>query len=528
MTGLDLARELALLGSASLDLDTGAPLGAVDPDKWRDLAQRMSAHTHIPDALQENFCERLGLSTTAYWLVMVCGASEVFPQVAQAMTVLNRDSVATLVTPMCFAQLLNAALGVPIAESLQAALAHAPVERVGLIERLDPHASRPLSHTPLRLRSQALQTLLSGKQHLLTGQEIDIHREEPSRSPCVERSFVELAESILSERTVLFVRTFSRRAARQLALDVASVRGERCYFVEVSRQLPPVEQLGALRASLVVLDAFHLRDVHVSMLSFVRQAMRYQPRLLVIAPWALRTDDFPALDAPLIDWRVAKRVWETLLGETVLSSSLARRFRISLEELRTAMKAVRYVRRGRHLDPETFGEAELAEQLREFGARRMSNYVLRLPTSPSTKSERVTKQFADVIAHYGRRNEERPFPMVGCLVGPVGSGKTAAASELAHILGCNLYRLDVARLVTYGHVLQFVEIIDEINAGHGILLLDDLETSLADPNVARRFCDWCSMWLPQLDGLMLLAAREASAIPEALKKFSRFEWRMRA
>ena len=73
MTGLDLAREMALLGAECAAANVAVP--AADPweaerERWERLGERMGSHLAIPDAYQESLCADLGLSPTSYWLVI--------------------------------------------------------------------------------------------------------------------------------------------------------------------------------------------------------------------------------------------------------------------------------------------------------------------------------------------------------------------------------------------------------------------------------------------------------------------------
>src|SRR5690348_18255609 len=113
MTGLDIARELALLGAEctvalGADRIADAHRGWVaKADRWEDIGQRMGAHLAIPDAYQESLCASLGISPTSYWLVMLCGAVEIFPDAARAVGVIAGDERVRLVTPVTFARLMR-------------------------------------------------------------------------------------------------------------------------------------------------------------------------------------------------------------------------------------------------------------------------------------------------------------------------------------------------------------------------------------------------------------------------------------
>ncbi|HET6344607.1 MAG TPA: hypothetical protein VFH51_06725, partial [Myxococcota bacterium] len=260
MTGLDLARELALLGAectVALASERAADAHrgwTSKPDRWEDLGRRMGAHLDIPDAYQESLCASLGLSPTAYWLVMLCGAVEIFPDAARAMGIVAGDERVRLVTPVSFARLMRSALGLAFSKALGDAIANVSVERLGLVKRLNVGDDRPLTQQPLRLTLGALKSLLGSGLENTQAPTLMVHREDPAVGPGLDPTFVESAMAILDDRGILCIRCSSRRAGRQLVLDLAACSEEHALLVTATDDLPLAAQLGRLRGALPALD----------------------------------------------------------------------------------------------------------------------------------------------------------------------------------------------------------------------------------------------------------------------------------
>ena len=108
MRGIQLARQLALLGAHSVvatptDEIVQADQGwTVHVDRWQDLGQRLLQHGAAaddaePDELRDRLHARPGLTGEDYWLLMLCGAVELYPDAAAAVSLVAEDERVHLV-----------------------------------------------------------------------------------------------------------------------------------------------------------------------------------------------------------------------------------------------------------------------------------------------------------------------------------------------------------------------------------------------------------------------------------------------
>lgn len=503
MTGLDLARELALLGAEctenlASERVADAHRGWTNKqERWEEVGQRMGAHLAIPDAYQESLCASLGLTPISYWLVMLCGAVEIFPDAARAMTVISGDQRMRLVTPTTFARLMRSAQGLAFSKVLGDAIANTSVERLGLIKRLTVSDDRPLTQQPMRLTLNALKTLLGSGPDTRQTPHLMVHREEPASGTGLQVSFVSSALRLLDDRGILCVRCSSRRAGRQLVLDLAALSEENALLVTATDDLPLPAQLGRLRGALPALDLYTWCNTHPFPEGYIRSVAELLPQLIVIVSQNETTSDLPTVEVDNLTWNDSKRIWSLVLEDSKSAETLARGYRINLEEVRSAARAARDLSRSRARSGEAVTDVEsISAQVLAQGARRMERWATRLTTDTALHELIVTKQLGqqldDVVNWYNTAaivHDDWGLPRhstagqgLSCLFsGPVGTGKTLAAQGLARTLRLNLYQVDLRSLLVEEEgepegVLE--QLFEEAEAGHGVLLFDNADILL--------------------------------------------------
>lgn len=498
MSGLLLARELALLGAECtaraprdeiIDAHEGYSLGA---DRWAALGARMRAHVEAEGARDARLLGPCRLSPLSYWLVSLCAAVELHPDAAAAVSLVAEDERVSLVTPVVFARLARAALGAPFPEALGAAAPGCEAERLGLVERADPAPSRPLSQQPLRLSPAELAAALRGEADAGSGS-LSVRREPPAQGLGLDPALVAGAAALLEERGALCVRSGATRAGRQLALDLASLRGEPAILVTAGDEYPDPAEIGRLRGGLVVVDLCAPASARGLSEAYVRRLAGLQRPLVALAPWSAATLDLPTVDVEGLDAASRRRVWALALGGGAAAEGLAARFGVSLDEARAALRAARDRARleGRAADDP--GEAAVAAEVMENGARRMGRMVTRLRTGAELSDLVVPlglRQALDDILAWARaservreeRRQSRRAPLgqgLTCLFGGApGTGKTFAAQCLAASLGLNLYRVDLSQVVSkyIGETEKALQrIFEEAESGHGVLLFDEAD-----------------------------------------------------
>ena len=173
------------------------------------------------------------------------------------------------------------------------------------------------------------------------------------------------------------------------------------------------------------------------------------------------------------------------------AEDLGLRFRVTLDEARAAARDAtrRALARGAAA-PEA---SDLVAAVCARGSRRLGPAVTVLATrarlADLVAPPALRSQLQDILAWYragGRARAalgERGRSSLGwgltCLFsGPTGTGKTFAAQCLAAELGLNLYRIDLAQVVSkyIGETEKaLARVFAEAEAGHGVLLFDEAD-----------------------------------------------------
>lgn len=494
--GLSLARELALLGAAcavaegdedATDVTKGFAHGR---ERWRELGARMAAYAEAGDADWARLTQRIGLEPIDAWLQLLATAGEVYPEVGAALSILAEDERIQLVTPATFARLMVSSLETPYVVALSAAMPGNLLERLGVVERVELGAARPLSAQPLRMTLAEVQAALTDET--FTAADLVVRREAPAPTICSPRNLVEATASLLDDKGLLALRSSSRRAARQLALDVATQRQASMILVEAGEQLPDMVSLARLRGGQVVLDLFTpSRTRPVAEEPLVRLA-RMLPSLIVLLPAEAATSTIDVIDAPPIALETAQRAFASVTSDDE-ATSLARRFRVGLDEVRAARRGAELRRRVDRRTDQAPTASDLAHELLQQGARRMGRLVTHVPARATfddlVAPPAVTLMLRDIVKFYRaaprvEADEQllRSRPLgkgLSCLfAGTPGTGKTFAAQCLASALGLNLYRIDLSQVVSkyIGETEKsLAQVFEEADAGHGILLFDEAD-----------------------------------------------------
>jgi len=505
--GPELARDLLLLGAESAaQTPAERVLGADDPwpvlaERWEELRARMARLETMADPQRGRLCGELGLGKEGFWLVLLCIAVELYPESAAAASLLAEDERVHLLTPVVFARLLRQARGVPFGEALAEAVDGTP-RRLGLLERSEAVPGRPLTQQPLCAAAAELACWLGPAGHAPAAPGSWVERQPPATGCAFDPALVRGALALLRERRVLCLRGASRRALRQLALDLASLAGTEALYVDAADALPPAAQVARLRGGLAVLDLTRAqapRGEHPELYRLADEALALRSEagdgwgIVVLLGAAAETRHLPTLAVEPLDQDACARIWRLAGQDEATGRELARRYRVDLTEVRGVVAEARDALRVA-ADKEAPSPADLARGVRAQGARRMGSQVGLVP-SCATLDELVVpatlrRQLADVVGWYG--SSARVFGEMGmgrstrlgrglvCLFsGPPGTGKTFAAQCLANALELNLYRIDLSQVVSkyIGETEKaLAAVFDEAEGGHGILLFDEADS----------------------------------------------------
>ena len=453
-----LAAELTLRAPADAPLSPreGWPGAA---DRWTELRSRARGLDLTPTLLVEAAAQ----------------AVELFPEAAAAFSLLAESPALMLPTPAALARIAVAGLGWAYDTALAGALSPSP-----LIERAAPTGQTvPAALSGLRLSDSGLARL-TGHAASALGDHL------PARHSPIHARAARAAALILAEDGAVWLRSRSRRMARQLALDLATGHPARAALVLTARAgepLPPLEATGAL----LVLDLFDL--------DHAPRLPPLPPGLCVLAPDRFDHPGLRAIDAPPLTGPAAAAVWQAagLDGD----GDLARRFRLTLPELLAArteaetLMALRQSPNGVPTPPPD--EAALEHAIRAAGARRMGPFVTTVETgvtlddlvcTPGMRSaledavawRRTDRTVWETMALPRDAGEAQGLSLL--FSGPPGGGKTFAARCFGQALGLNLYRVDLSQVVSkyIGETeKRLANIFDEAEAGHGVLFFDEAD-----------------------------------------------------
>jgi ATPase family associated with various cellular activities (AAA) len=491
--GLALARDLAVLAAeasvalppdqvpdAQRGLDEGGPLA----ERWAHLREAVARHEEADRGVWAGFRALCG-SRIAAWLATSCAACELHPEAAAAYSILAEDERLHLVTAAAFARVARTALGVDYAEALVEAATGAAM-RLGIIEAVEGGGRAvPTTHLGLRLARAELGAL--GGRGGGAPSALVVRHVPPASGACFDERLIAGALAVLAECGALVLRGPSARGARQLAFELARVRGLPAAIVEIDGELPPMRELARVRDAVLVLDLS--RAEAGPALDRTLELLAAAALVIAIVPARAETE-LPALDAPPLDLAAARAIWTEVAGAED-AEHLARRFRVTLDEARSATRDAN--RRARARGAERATPADLIASVRARGARRMGPAVSAIAPharlSELVVPPAIRGQLEDIVAWYRAGDRGRaalgergrgPFGWgLTCLFsGPPGTGKTFAAQCLAAELGLNLYRIDLAQVVSkyIGETEKaLARVFAEAEAGHGILLFDEAD-----------------------------------------------------
>ncbi len=600
MSSLELARQ-ALVTAARCALAVPPEEVAVadrpwpDPDAlWPMLAAQMdqvSQGPHRVDPLLGRLRGDLGLDVLESWLISCCLATEMFPDAAAAASLLAEEDRISLVTPVAFGRIMQQALGIPYAEGLCCALEGGRAKNLGLIDVLDVLPGAPVTHRGLRITARELAGLLATSSATTlrpmgsvgNPSQVWVEREAPAKGTVFDAATVAGARNLLSERGILCLRTSSRRAAQQLALDLASDRAEQALFLRTGEDVPSAAELARLGEGLPVLDFMDRGSLPAEQLALLRALSALEPPIIVLVPATAELGRFAALAVPDLGYSEALRVWQLAGQASGTAERLARRFRLALSEVRSVVREAR----DRHAasfgtDPSVgpgasaalgaddsgiddskivmLGEAsasptlehppraELTRAVLAQGARKMGKLVTHLVSDARLEElvlpDRQRRLLDDVIGWYEASARVfgemamHPSSHLGrgliCLFsGPPGTGKTFAAQCLANRLGLNLYRIDLSQVVSkyIGETEKALStVFDEAAAGHGLLLFDEADALFGKRSSVKDAHDryanievgYLLQRLESFSGVAILATNLRSNMDQAFVRRIRF------
>lgn len=457
---LAVAHQVQAGEAAGIDPRRGWPERAAE---WQDLADRAA---DLPLAAEA-------------WAEAAALAAERFPEAAAAFSILADNPALHLPTPMVFARIAVAGLGMDFDTALAAALAASG----GIDLAPPPGLGVPATQWGMRLSAEGLAR--GFRRAARPGGELVAATHRP-----VMARPARAAARILAADGAVWIRSGSRRMARQLAADLAALLPGRGFDLVDLRPGEPVPRSeGPLP---LVLDLFALDAA-----PRLPQPAPGGTGLVVLAPDRFEEGPLRAVDAPPFTAAEAAAVWQAAGVAPGTAAALAPRFRLTLAELlaaRLEAATLEALAGGDDaIPPAPPGAARFAQAVLAAGGRRMGPFVTPVVSDVTLEDlvvpPGIHAQLADAIAW--RRTDARVWGEMGLprdageapglsllFSGPPGGGKTFAARCLANALGLNLYRVDLSQVISkyIGETeKRLARIFDEAEAGHGVLFFDEAD-----------------------------------------------------
>jgi adenylate kinase family enzyme len=408
--------------------------------------------------------ERLGLDALDAAVLAVCAAPELHPRYGRLYAYLQDDVTRRLPSPRLVAGLLSGD-GVDARDVLACFAPDARLTAVGAIRMLTPDPATPLADRPVKLADRLAAFLLgAGKGMLEAGAPVTIRR-APADGPMSGRegAIEEVARSLRTDtRLPLVVCGPDAAAVVEAAagmplvlLDVRDLaRAEALADAQLACALEHAllcfDGLGDLkpteRARLIEqIEGRHERSVLLGRTRAEAQALSEHTVLLV--------------DVPFPSFAERRETWERLAG--VGATDVAAKFRLSVEQIRAAAEVSRVAAEARGLDAPASADLDLGA--RHASSSRLGDLAVRLSPAYGWEDLVVPERQRDllhsisaclrhrdrVLSEWGyERTVARTQGLKVLFAGESGTGKTMAAQVLAAELGLDLFRVDLATVVS--------------------------------------------------------------------------------
>jgi ATPase family associated with various cellular activities (AAA) len=446
-------------------------------------------------SLDERLAEagaRLGLGELERSVLAVCAGPELSPRYGRLYAYLHDDVTRKLASPRLVARLL-AALA-PEADVLACFAADAPLRARGALRLLDAGGPVPLAERQVKTADRLAAFLLGaqvdepardGRLRL-----VDVPSYDPGRAATVEK-----LRALLAVESTLPVVIAGPDAASLLAVALAC----QLAVLDAARVVEPdalldAELAAALGGGRVVFDGLERLDPAERVRVQATLAAR-GPRNILCADSresAVALGDTTALvvEVPMPSLAERREVWAALSGADDVHE-VAAKFRLSVGQIAEGAEAASLAAASR-------GDATIASSDLDLGARqasstRIGELATRLEPAfgwddlvlPDRQREVLTSissylRHRDlVLSEWGYdRAVARDQGLKVLFAGESGTGKTMAGQVLARDLGLDLFRIDLATIVSkyIGETEKNLDrIFDAADGSNAILFFDEAD-----------------------------------------------------
>jgi hypothetical protein len=409
--------------------------------------------------------QRLNLDALDAAALAVCAAPELHPRFGRLYAYLQDDVTRRLASPRLVADLLSGD-GVERPHVLACFGPDARLARVGALRLLVPDAAIPLADRQVKVADRLAAFLLAAGGGLEeSGAAIPLRRVSVMPDVAERQQAVQEVVRLLSIESRLPLVVCGPDAAAVLA-----AAADRPLVLVDVRELERPEAMAdaalaaALEESLLCLDG--LEDLKPNERARLLRAIDERPeRTLLIAHTraeALALSDRTVLlvDVPMPSFAERRIAWETFTGSEE-AQDVAAKFRLSVEQIRAAAEVSRIHARTSGRELAVPGDLDLGA--RHASSSRLGELAARLPPAFHWKDlvlpDRQQELLRGISAYLRHRDRvlsdwgyektvARTQGLKVLFAGESGTGKTMAAQVLGAELGLELFRVDLATVVS--------------------------------------------------------------------------------
>ncbi|HEY1507844.1 MAG TPA: ATP-binding protein, partial [Solirubrobacteraceae bacterium] len=409
--------------------------------------------------------DRLGLDALDAAVLAVCAAPELHPRYGRLYAYLQDDVTRRLPSPRLVASLLTGD-GVEPHDVLACFAPNARLVAIGAARLLEPDPAMPLADRPVKLADRLAAFILGAGTGLLEAGAPVALRRVVLQPEIVGRdeSVAEVARSLQADTHLPLVvcgpdapAIVATAADRPLVLlDVRDL--------ERPRALADATLAAALEHALLCFDG--LEDLNPSERARLLEQIDSRPERSVLIgrtrreAQALSDRTVLLVELPFPSFAERRSAWEELSGANE-AAAVAAKFRLSIEQILAAAEVSRVAARTRGLD--TPEPADLDLGARHASSSRLGDLAARLSPAYSFDDLVLPERQRDllhsisaylrhrdrVLSEWGyERTVARTQGLKVLFAGESGTGKTMAAQVLAAELGLDLFRVDLATVVS--------------------------------------------------------------------------------
>ena len=490
---LEARIRAAVEAAAAGDPNPADPLRGLYISDEQALSLAGAAGIPDPDARLAEAAQRLALDSLDSAALALCAAPELNPRYGRLFAYLHDDVMRRLASPRLVAELLGGQ-GVGQDEVLACFGPAGRLRRVGAIRLLEPDATVTLADRPVKVADRLAGFLLGAAAGFGESGEIGRLRRLDPVDGGRDASVTEIARLLAADTMLPLVvcgpdapdvlaaaagapllladvRDLARPEVLADAILACALEGRRLAF-EGLGDLDPTERGRILRA----IDESHERVIVCAPTRHAAHQLGDRTVLLV--------------EVPLPSFGERRAAWERFSGATDARDAAAK-FRLSIEQVRAAAEVARIAARARGADgPEP---ADLDLGARHASSSKLGELAVRLPPGyrwvdlvlPERQQELLHSISAylrhrdRVLSDWGyERTVARTQGLKVLFAGESGTGKTMAAQVLAAELGLDLFRVDLATIVSkyIGETEKNLDrIFDAADGSNAILFFDEAD-----------------------------------------------------